>query len=127
MGSLTIADGASLFPLAESAGANGDLTPLVGRQVTGRGLQVLSVPADEGFWAGNDDTDRVWVELLPPQQEPVAIRQGELIDLTGQMVAHGPDFAAQNGVDAAEGADQLTRQAAHIDAPQEQVRIVGTR
>ena len=100
----------------------------MGREVTGTGLQVLSVPADEGFWAGNNNADRVWVELLPAQQEsPVAIRQGELIDLSGQMVAHGRDFAAQNGVDAAEGADQLTRQAAHIDAPQDQVRVVGTR
>jgi hypothetical protein len=123
-GSLTVGD-RSLFPLSGVAAADGSLSALAGQGATARGVRVLSVPADEGFWMGTNDTDRVWVKLIPNGESPVNVNPGELLDFTGSFVAHDPQFAGAEGIDAAEGADQLTRQGAHIEAAQEQVRITG--
>lgn len=50
---------------------------------------------------------------------------GDLVEFTGQVVAHDPGFAAQVGVDPDGGAAQLTVQAAHIDVPQSELRGTG--
>jgi hypothetical protein len=123
-GSLTVGD-RSLFPLAGVAAADGSLGSLDGQEATAHGVRVLSVPADEGFWIGADDTDRVWVKLIPNGESPLKVKPGELLDFTGSFVAHDAAFPGAEGVDAAEGADQLTRQATHIEANQDQVRVVG--
>jgi hypothetical protein len=108
------ADGTSLLPLAQAAGAGDVLTSQVGKAVTARGVLVQSVPADEGFWVGEDNTDRVWVQLSGSGESGYTVEQGDRVDFTGTMTAHEPAFAAQVGVDAAEGADQLTQEAAHV-------------
>ncbi|ALG12138.1 hypothetical protein [Kibdelosporangium phytohabitans] len=117
--------GRTVWPAAGAAPANGALTTLVGQQVSGRAVPVQSVPADEGFWVGTSDTDRMWVKLVPNGESPVNIQKGQMLDLGGPIVAHGREFAASEGVDDAEGATQLTAQAAHIEAQQDQVRVVG--
>lgn len=121
------AGGRALLPVAAVAGANGELTGLVGQQASAQAVPVQSVPADEGFWVGNSETDRMWVKLVPDGESPIKVQKGQLLDLGGPVVAHGADFAGAEGVDDAEGAAQLTTQAAHIEAPQGQVRVVGTR
>jgi hypothetical protein len=123
-GTLT-AGGAALLPLTGIAGPNGELTALVGRPVTGQSVPVRSVPADEGFWVGSSEADEVWVQLtVPPGESPYRVRPGQLVDLTGPMTAHDAGFAGQVGVDPAEGADQLTRQAAHVAVQKADLRIV---
>lgn len=113
-GTLT-AGGAALLPVSGAADAGGSLAAQVGKPVTGTGVTVLSVPADEGFWVGSSDTDRVWVQLTGGGGEsPYSVKAGDRVDFTGQVVAHDAGFAGQVGVDAAEGADQLVRQSAHI-------------
>lgn len=112
-GALT-ADGTSLLPLGQVGGSDGDLTSLVGKTVSARGVLVQSVPTDEGFWVGDSDTDRIWVQLNGDGESGYTVKQGDRIDFTGRMIAHDPAFAGQVGVDAAEGADQLTQEAAHI-------------
>ena len=124
-GALTTAGGTPLFPTAAQNG--GSLASLVGQEVAGRAVRVLSVPADEGFWVGANDTDRVWVKLIPSGESPLHVVPGQLLDLSGPVVAHGADFAGNEGVTAAEGADQLTRAAAHVEANQDTVEVVGTR
>ena len=111
-GTLT-AGGTDLLPVA-SAGRGGDLSSLDGEGVEARAVEVLSVPADEGFWVGASDTDRVWVELAVDQESPFQVQAGDLVDFSGTMTTHGPDYAAEVGVDQAEGATLLTREAAHI-------------
>jgi hypothetical protein len=83
---------------------------------------VQSVPADEGFWVGTSETDRVWVQLSGTDESGYVVQQGDRVDFTGQVTAHDPGFATQVGVAAAEGADQLDQQAAHIEVAKSQLR-----
>jgi hypothetical protein len=120
-GTLT-ADGAPVLPLSGVAAADGSLAGLVGRSVTGSGVTVQSVPADEGFWLGSSETDRVWVALTGTGESGYVVQQGDRVDLTGTVVAHDAGFAAQVGVDPAEGAQQLTTQAAHVEVAKTALR-----
>lgn len=120
-GALT-ADGTSLLPVAQVAGPNGELTSQVGKTATAQGVLVQSVPADEGFWAGTNETDRVWVQLSGTGESGYVVQQGDRVDFTGQITAHDPGFAAQAGVDPAEGADQLGQQGSHIEVAKSELR-----
>jgi hypothetical protein len=117
------AGGASLLPLAGIAGPDGELSALAGWPVRGRAVVVESVPADEGFWVGTGGADRVWVQLAGAGESPYRVRPGERVDLSGQVVAHGPGYSAAVGVAGDEGADQLTRQAAHLEVAQRDLRL----
>ncbi len=117
------ADGTSLLPLAQATGAGAALTSQVGKTVTARRVLVQSVPADEGFWVGEDNTDRVWVQLNGNGESGYTVKQGDRVDFTGMMTAHEPTFAGQVGVDAAEGADQLTQEAAHVTVDKSAVTL----
>ena len=121
-GSLT-AEGTSLLPVAQGASSNAGLTSHVGKAATAQGVLVQSVPADEGFWVGPSETDRVWVQLSGTDESGYVVKQGDRVDFTGQVTAHDPSFATQVGVDAAEGADQLGQQAAHIEVAKSQLRL----
>jgi hypothetical protein len=120
-GALT-ADGTSLLPVAQVAGPNGELTSQVGKTATAQGVLVQSVPADEGFWAGTSETDRMWVQLSGTGESGYVVQQGDRVDFTGQIAAHDPGFAAQAGVDPAEGADQLDQQGSHIEVAKSELR-----
>lgn len=122
-GSLTTG-GAALLPLAQAVDADGSLATRAGQQVTGDGVLVESVPADEGFWVGISVTDRIWVQIEGAGESPYRVRPGDRVSFTGQLVANPEGFASQSGVDAAEGAEQLDRQAAHITVPQADLRLM---
>ena len=115
-------DGAAVSSVGQVAGPGGELTSVVGKTVTARGVVVQSVPADEGFWLGPSETDRVWVQLGGTGESGYVVRQGDRVEFTGRVVANDPGFAARVGVDSAEGADQLTRQAAHIAVAKSDLR-----
>ncbi|MGI8682083.1 MAG: sigma-70 family RNA polymerase sigma factor [Mycobacteriales bacterium] len=105
-------DGKALLPLPADR-----LAPYAGQTVTATGVLVQSVAADEGFWVGQNATDRVWVQLrLSTSESPEQVRVGERVSFVGTVVANPPGFAERVGVNAAEGAAQLTRQGAHISA-----------
>jgi hypothetical protein len=123
-GSLT-AGTTSLFAAARS-GDRG-LAALAGQTATGHAVPVQSVPADEGFWIGTGPTDRVWVQFTASGESAITITPGQLLDLSGPIVPHGADFARKAGVAAADGAEQLTGQGAHLEVDPNQVKVVGTR
>ncbi len=100
---------------------------MVGKPISGSAVPVQSVPGPEGFWVGENTTDRMWVKLLPSGDSPVDVKPRQLLDLAGTVVANGDGFAAKERVDAAGGAEQLDRQKAHIELPHDQPRVVGTR
>lgn len=121
-GTLTAA-GTSLLPVAAVSGPNGELTTQVGQPASSAGATVQSVPADEGFWVGTSETDRVWVALTGEAGESgYTVQPGDQVDFTGQVVAHDAGFAEQSGVDTAEGAELLTAQAAHIEVAKSELR-----
>jgi hypothetical protein len=75
---------------------------------------------------GSSETDRVWVQLtVQAGESPYAVQPGQRLDFTGPMTAHGADFAQRVGVDVAEGADQLVREAAHIEVAKADLRVQG--
>lgn len=105
----------SLLPLAAAA-PDGSLATYVGQPATAAGVMVLSVPADEGFWVGTSDTDRVWVQIVGNGESPYRVKTGDVVDFTGSVVTHAKKFADRVGVDEAEGAQLLGQQRAHIAA-----------
>jgi hypothetical protein len=121
-GTLTVGD-TPLLPVAAVAGSDGSLAAVVGRPVAATDVVVQSVAADEGFWVGSSGTDRVWVQLTGEGESAYAIGPGDRVSFTGQVVGHDAGFAAQVGVDPAEGAEQLTRQAAHAAVVQADLQL----
>lgn len=102
----------------------GSFAGYVGQRVRVDRALVLSVAADEGFWVGVDPAHRVWVQMQTTTESRQQIRAGQHVSFTGTMVANVPSFAARAGISPAEGAAQLTEQAAHIAVPA-QVVVTG--
>lgn len=119
-GTLT-AGGTALLPLSDSATPDGSLAGYVREPAVGRGVTVLSVPADEGFWIGTSDTDRVWVQLIGAGESPYVVRPGDTVSFDGVVVAHGADFPARVCVGTEQGADLLATQAAHIEVAMDEL------
>lgn len=123
-GQVVTADGRSVLALAAGTDAASALGGLTGQPVTATGARVLSVPADEGFWLGTSETERVWVQLTGEAGEsPYQVQEGDLVDFEGTVEAHDGAFAEQSGVDDAEGAQQLADQAAHLTVAKSAVRL----
>ena len=69
----------------------------------------------------------MWVQLTTNDESAITITAGQLLDLAGPVVPHGPDFAGKAGVSAADGAEQLTRAGAHLEVDPNRITVVGTR
>ncbi|MCZ2815253.1 hypothetical protein [Modestobacter sp. VKM Ac-2984] len=54
-------------------------------------VPVLAVPADEGFWIGNEQA-RIWVQLVAPGESPVNVNPGDLVSFTGEVVPNADGF-----------------------------------
>jgi hypothetical protein len=121
-GTLTAGD-TPLLPVAAVAGPDGSLAGFVGRPVTATDVVVRSVAADEGFWVGGGGSDRVWVQLTGAGESAYSVAPGDRVSFTGRVVGHDTGFAAQVGVDPAEGAEQLTGQAAHVAVAQADLQL----
>ena len=103
---------------AEPAG--GSLTDRAGQAVTGTAT-VESVVSDEGFWVGSSAKERVFVFLTPEARQSQGesgfqVTAGQTIQLDGAMTALQESPEVTEGVEAAEGADQLTSQGAYVRA-----------
>lgn len=108
-------NGDPLLPAAKP-GSKDALSTYVGKPVTATQVTVQSVDADEGFWVGNDTTDRVWVQLVGKGGESsYQVKVGDRLSFPGELVKNPRAFAEKVGVSAQEGAAQLTQQGAHIE------------
>jgi hypothetical protein len=113
-GRLTV-DGQPVFPLSEHAGPGGDLSRFAGGEAVADRVLVESVPADEGFWLGENTTDRVWVQLVNVASEsPYKVEPGDIVSFVGRVVETPADFPQDVGVTAEEGAQQMRDQREHI-------------
>jgi RNA polymerase sigma factor (sigma-70 family) len=93
----------------------GQVRALAGQQVRARGVPVLAVPADEGFWVGDGPGHRVWVQLRTRGESAQTVRAGQRLTFTGLVVRHDTGFAGRVGVSPAEGAGELVRQGGHVE------------
>lgn len=100
-----------------------DLRDHVGDRVVANGVEVDAVPADEGFWV-DAGGDRVWVQVDTAGESPFAVREGQRLDLTGTVVAHGADFVQQPDFPAAD-AEELADAGAHVEVDVADVRVAG--
>lgn len=100
-----------------------DLREHVGDRVVANGVEVDAVPADEGFWV-DAGGDRVWVQVDTAGESPFAVQEGQRLDLTGTVVAHGADFVQQPDFPAAD-AEELADVGAHIEVDVADVRVAG--
>lgn len=125
-GQLTAGETA-LLSSSGTATARGDLSQYVGTSARARGARVQSVPADEGFWVGSSEADRVFVRLITTGAESsYTVKEGDRVDFSGAKVVSNPDgFATDLGLSDAEGAGQLTEQKAHIDVPASSLKLSG--
>ena len=100
------------------------LAAQVGKPAEASGVLVQSVPADEGFWVGTSETDRAWVQLTGDAGESAyQVKKGDRVQFKGDVVDHGAGFAKEVGVSAADGAQQLTTQKAHIEVAKGSVEL----
>lgn len=113
----------SLLDAAASADPATALAALSGQPVTATAVQVLSVPADEGFWVGTSDAARIWVQLTGDGESGYQVVEGDTVNFTGTLVAHDATFPGTVGVDDAEGATQLTTQAQHVEVAKDAVTL----
>jgi RNA polymerase sigma factor (sigma-70 family) len=100
-----------------------DLRKLAGREVRARDVRVLAVPADEGFWVGDDVDHRVWVQLRATRESPERIRPGQHLSFTGIVVRHESGFAGQVHLSNADGAEELARQGAHVEVDPDDLTV----
>ncbi|MDQ3767468.1 MAG: sigma-70 family RNA polymerase sigma factor [Actinomycetota bacterium] len=114
-GPLKIAGGPQT--IASAAG----LKPYVGQQVSGQGVVIESVPADEGFWIGNTQS-RVFVRLTQPTESAFEASAGQHVSFQGTIVKSGPSFARRLGITRDEGAAELG-QNPHIQVAQRNVEL----
>lgn len=117
-----LAGGTSVLPLQS---ATADLSQYAGQDATSKGVSVQSVPADEGFWVGSSEADRVWVQLTGGAAESgYTVKVGDKVDFEGgKVVPSEAGFASKVGVTAAEGAAQLEAQKRHIEVPKGNVKL----
>ena len=114
------AAGADLLGAANVA----NLSANDGREAVGRGVRVQSVPADEGFWVGSSEQDRLWVQLTGTRGESdYKVRQGDTVDFTGTVTPVAQGFPAEVGLTDAEGAAQLTDQGFYVSVPMSGVKL----
>jgi hypothetical protein len=111
---LTI-DGQPVFPLSEHAGRGGDLSRFEGGRAVAVSVPVQSVDADEGFWIGEDTTNRVWVQLVNVAAESAyKVEDPDFVSFVGTVVPTPSDFPEEVGVTPEEGARQMRDQRQHI-------------
>jgi hypothetical protein len=81
------------------------------------------VAANEGFWVGTSERDRVWVQLTSSGESGFRVRSGQRVWFTGKMVANPPGFTKRAGVTPSEGASRLRQQGYHIEVRADRLRF----
>jgi len=143
VGSVLLAAGVFVFALVQTLGSDeavepatdgrevvalndaDDLPGLIGQRVHADDVEVESVPADEGFWM-DAGAGRVWVQLETAGESAVTIVAGDRVSFTGEVVAHGRDFADRPEFPQ-DDAEALADAGAHVEVAVADLRLVPSR
>jgi hypothetical protein len=85
--------------------------------VTVCSVSVQSVAANEGFWLGGSDRERVWVQMITNGESALRVKDGDAVSFTGRVAPHGEDFPGRVGVAPSQGAAALAHDGCHIEVP----------
>jgi RNA polymerase sigma factor (sigma-70 family) len=94
-----------------------------GQRVRGVNVPARGVYADEGFWVGTSDRNRLWVQLIGRGESPFRVRPGQRATFTGRLVPNPPGFARRVGMVPTEGAALASRQGHHIEVAYADIRL----
>ena len=98
------------------------LSGIAGQSAVGTDVEVQSVVADEAFWVGSGEQDRVLVFIADAGAESGEnIDVGERVTFRGTVQPLADGFAEQVGIESEEGADQLAAQGHYIVAEETEV------
>ena len=89
-----------------------------GQTVTGTDVEVLAVVGDEGFWAGTDDANRVFVQIDTTAESSVTVDPGDRVTFSGTVEVLPIDFEQRFGLSSDEGLEQLRTQGHYVSATQ---------
>ncbi len=85
-----------------------------GERALATGVQVLSVPSDEGFWVGPNPRNRVWVKLRGSGESPFQVKPGQLLSFVGKVVSNPRGLVERMRLGPGEGSTTLRRHGYHI-------------
>ena len=115
------AEGTPILPApAEGLGAFAD------KGAEARGVLVQSVVADEGFWVGATEADRLFVFFAADNagsESRVKVEQGQTISFDAIVKPLPADFAPAFGIDEAEGAGELEGQGHYLEIAPDAVSL----
>jgi hypothetical protein len=112
-GTITVGDGSDLLT---SAADSASLGAYEGETITANTVDVLSVVADEGFWTGVDESQRVFVRIDTTGESAIQVDVGDQVSFRGTLEVLPLDFEGRFGVTADEGAEQLRSQGYYVSA-----------
>ncbi len=101
------------------------MAPYAGMAVEARGVRVQSVVEPRGFWVGNSEADRVWVDVHD-ESEPPQLAAGQRISFQGTLVPNTAQTLERAGGGGADDRAQLEGQGYHVDVPSEGIRPAGS-
>jgi RNA polymerase sigma factor (sigma-70 family) len=112
-------EGRAILPLT----GRPPLSRYAGTTVQARGVRVQQVAADEGFWVGASERDRVWVQLTGTRESGFRVEPGHKVTFTGRVVRNSGNFTQRAGLTPREGAGLLEQQGYHIEVRADRVRL----
>ena len=119
-----IADGgmaAAGKQISVSSGA--ELRQYVGQDVVVCAVSVQSVAANEGFWLGTSEQERVWVQIITTGESRLRVEVGDALSFTGRVVAHDQDYPQRVGVGPSQGAAALAQDGSHIEVLEGEIEL----
>jgi RNA polymerase sigma factor (sigma-70 family) len=112
-------EGRAILPLT----GRPPLSRYAGTTAQARGVRVQQVAADEGFWVGASERDRVWVQLTGTRESSFRVEPGHKVTFTGRVVQNSGNFNQRAGLTPREGAGLLEQQGYHIEVRADRVRL----
>ncbi|MDP9209898.1 MAG: sigma-70 family RNA polymerase sigma factor [Actinomycetota bacterium] len=112
-------EGRAILPLT----GRPPLSRYAGTTVQARGVRVQQVAADEGFWVGTSERDRVWVQLTGTRESGFRVEPGHKATFAGRMVENSGNFSERAGLTPREGAGLLKQQGYHIEVRADRLRL----
>ncbi len=86
-----------------------------GDEAVGDDVQVESVPANEAFWVGRNQHDRILVHLVGEGESPIKVVPGQRVSFEGRVLVLGEGTLNHSEITEQEGITKLQQQGHYIE------------